>query len=388
MKQIFLDYAAATPIAPEVLKAMQPYFSEEFYNPSASYQAGRNARQALENARASAARNLGVRPAEIIFTAGGTEANNLALQGIMRQYPGGELLISSIEHDSVREPARLFKHKEISVSPQGIVDLDKLSGAINDNTVMISLIFVSNELGTIQPLREVANLFEKLRRQRLKKGNELPLVLHTDAAQAPNYLDLQVSRLGVDMMSVNGGKIYGPKQTGFLYIRRGIKLAPLILGGGQESNLRSGTENVAGAVGLVTALDLAKKLRSAEQTRARELREDFISALNEKIPKARINGSSKNQSPHIISLTIPGIDNERLMIQLDEEGVQVATGSACSASSREPSHVLSAIGMNPKDAHSTLRISLGRQTTEVDVRRAAELIYKFASVSKLPKALY
>jgi cysteine desulfurase len=213
MKRIYLDYAAATPMTPEVLKAMEPYFSQKFYNPSASYLAARAARQDLNQARAAVARPLGARPAEIIFTAGATEANNLAIQGIMRQFPDGEVLVSAIEHESVLEPAGLFQPKLIPVDGEGLIILNKLSNLISDNTVLISVMLVNNELGTIQPLHEVAGLVKETLQKRLAKGNKTPLYLHTDAAQAANYLDLHTSRLGIDLMSLNGGKIYGPKQS-------------------------------------------------------------------------------------------------------------------------------------------------------------------------------
>ena len=237
MREIYLDYAAATPLDPHVLKAMQPYYSSNFQNPSATYLAGRKTRQDLEKARAKVANLLGAKPAEIIFTAGGTEANNLAIQGIMREYPGAEILTSSIEHDSVLEPAGLFNQKIIAVNKKGVIELGKLPKMISPKTVLICVMLVNNELGTIQPIKEVAQLIGEIRKKRAIDGNKLPLWLHTDAAQAPNYLDLHVSRLGVDLMMLNGGKIYGPKQSGVLYIRAGVKLMPLILGGGQLAGL-------------------------------------------------------------------------------------------------------------------------------------------------------
>src|SRR5579862_3657095 len=254
MKPIYLDYAAATPMDAEVIKAMQPYFADKFYNPSATYLAGRGVRKDVESARQSVAIQLGARPAEVIFTAGATEANNLAIQGIMREYPESEVLVSAIEHESVLEPARLFKVKEIPVTPQGIVDLQKLEKLITPKTVLVSVMLVNNELGTVQPISEIAKILNK---SSILRKNGWPLYLHTDGAQAGNYLDLHVSRLGVDLMSINSGKIYGPKQSGVLYVKAGTRLRPLIVGGGQEFGLRSGTENVAAAIGLAKALKIA-----------------------------------------------------------------------------------------------------------------------------------
>lgn len=377
MKTIYLDYAAATPMDPKVLAAMAPYFSQKFHNPSSIYLAGRDARQALEEARLSVARNLGAKPAEIIFTAGATEANNLAIQGIMRSFPEAQILVSSIEHESVLAPAALFNCREVGVDAKGRLDLQKLEAMVSDKTVLVSVGLVNNEIGTIQPLSDISKILNKLRKLRGPKGQ--PLYLHSDCAQAPNYFDMHLSRLGVDLLSINGGKIYGPKQSGALYIRAGVQLQPLIVGGGQESNLRSGTENVAGAVGLATALSLAQEKRHSEAKQVSELRQQFIAGLEKNIPAAVVNGPAKHSAPHIVSATFAGFDNERLMMELDEQGIQLATGSACSASSDEPSHVLAAIGLGDKAAHSTLRFSFGRATTEADIAKTLKTLRELTS---------
>jgi len=374
MKQIYLDYAAATPMDPSVIKAMEPYFSDKFHNPSAIYLAGRAARQGFEDARASIAQNLGARPAEITFTAGATEANNLAIQGIMRNFRGGEVLVSAIEHESVLAPAKLFEYREIPVSTQGIVDTQKLEKMIGPRTVLVSVGLVNNEIGSIQPLRAIAEILRQVRKLRGPKG--LPLYLHSDAAQAPNYFDLHVSRLGVDLLTINGGKIYGPKQSGALYVRGDLELQPLILGGGQENGLRPGTENVAAAVGLAAALSYAQSKRGAEAKRVARLRRLFIETLEKFSLKAIVNGSSKHCAPHILNVTFPGMDNERLMMELDEHGLQAATGSACNASSDEPSYVLSAIGLDDGAARSSLRFSFGRQTSESDIKYTLKTLFQ------------
>jgi cysteine desulfurase len=373
-KQIYLDYAASTPLDPNVLAAMQPYFSEKFYNPSATYLAARSVRQDLNEARASIAHWLGAKPAEIYFTAGATEANNLAITGIMSQFPYSDALVSSIEHDSVIAPAGQFNSNKIACTSEGVIDLKDLEKKITSRTVLISVMLVNNELGTIQPIREVASLISKVRKNRLKTSNNVPLYLHTDAAQAANYLDLHVARLGVDLMSINGGKIYGPKQTGVLFVKAPIVLKSLIVGGGQEHNLRSGTENVPGFIGLAKALEISQQIHEKETDRLRGLREVLIGELAKNILNTQINGSPKHQSPHILHMTFPGADNERLMMELDERGVQVAVGSACSAASTEPSHVLRAIGMSDDLARSSLRFSFGRQTTQKDVLKTAQLL--------------
>jgi len=371
MKRIYLDYAAATPLSQEALDAMLPYFSEKFYNPSATYIAARAVKNDLDKIRAQVAAILEAKLAEIVFTAGATEANNLAIQGVMRQFPAGELLVSAIEHESVMAPAELFSATKIPVDSNGILILNKLSNLINDNTVLISVMLVNNELGTIQPLREISIIIQQVLEERHLKGNKLPLYLHADAAQAGNYLDLHVSRLGVDLMSLNGGKLYGPKQSGCLFIKAGIKLTPQILGGGQEFNLRSGTQNVAATAGFAAALKLASENRAKEYRRIQELRGGFEAALIKQLPKSVLNGSVKHRAPHLLSLTINGSDNERLMMELDERGIECAIGSACSASSEQPSHVLSAIGLNEQQARSTLRFSLGKNTTKSQLEMTA-----------------
>lgn len=380
MKSIYLDYAAATPIDKKVLAAMEPFFGQQFYNPSAIYLAGRATRQALEDARASIAQNLGARPAEITFTAGATEANNLAVQGIMRNFPGGEVLVCSMEHESVLAPAKLFKYRQIPVSAQGIVDKQQLEKMVSPATTLVSVGLVNNEIGSVQPLREISKILTRQKFQRnyrrASKSKALPLLLHSDAAQAPNYFDLHVSRLGVDLLTINGGKIYGPKQSGALYVRGGLKLQPLILGGSQENGLRPGTENVAGAIGLAAAFTLAQEKRNGENRRLTELRHLFIDAIAKSIPEAIVNGSPKHCAPHIVSVTFGGVDNERLMMELDERGIQAATGSACNASSDKPSHVLAAIGCGDGAIRSSLRFSFGRQTTENDIKYTLKTLFQ------------
>jgi cysteine desulfurase len=378
-KIIYLDYAAATPMDPRVREAMEPFFADNFYNPSAIYLAAKDAKKALEDARASIAKCLGVRPAEIYFTAGATEANNLAIQGIVRRFPEGEILVSAIEHESVLAPAELFAHKLIPAGPKGIVDLEKLPKLITDKTALISVMLINNELGTIQPIREIIEIIKSVRKERLAKNNKLPLYLHTDAAQAGNFIELKAARLGVDLMSINGGKIYGPKQSGVLYVNAKVQIKPLILGGGQERGLRSGTENVAGAVGLAKALEIAQAKRNGESMRLTKLRKLFAGAVAETSAEAVISGHLKHQAPHILHVTFPSKDNERLMMELDEAGVICAIGSACSASNDEPSHVLKAIGLSEQDARASLRFSLGRETTESDIQKTIEILKSLLS---------
>jgi cysteine desulfurase len=380
--KIYLDYAAATPMDPEVVKAMQPYWLDNSFNPSATYLSARHVRQEHAESRQKIAGLLGAQAAEIIFTAGATEANNLAIQGVMDQYPKAELLVSAIEHESVLEPARRYKHQEIPVNEQGLILLNKLSNLINDKTVLVSVMLVNNELGTIQPLKEIANIVSHVRRARKAQPKSLPIYLHTDAAQAGNYLDLHVSRLGVDLMVINGGKLYGPKQSGILFIKAGTQLKPLIVGGGQEFGMRSGTENVAAAAGMAKALELAQKNHVMESKRVGDLRKMFEAGLREAMPAATVNGSKHHRAAHLSSVTFPGHDNERLMMEIDEAGIMCAVGSACSASREEASHVLSAIGLSHGQSRATLRFSLGKFTTQAHIQKTLMELARLTAINR------
>lgn len=374
-RNVYLDYAAATPVDPKVMSVMQTYFTDDFYNPSALYLASQKVSKDIETARSSVAHQLGAKSEEIIFTAGGTEANNLAIAGVMRQYPGGHMLVSAIEHESVLKPAAQFDTEEVRVRPDGRIDLIDLEKKITKKTVLISVMYANNEIGTIQPIRELAKIVEKVRVERKKQGNTRPLYLHTDACQAANYLDLHVHRLGVDLMTLNGGKIYGPKQSGVLYKAANVNLQPLILGGGQEKGFRSGTESVANVMGFAKALQIAQEMRQSEGQRLEELQRQFIN-LAEKIAGVTVNGSVDYRLPNNVHITIEGQDNERLLMVLDECGIQCATGSACSASNEEVSHVLHAIGLSDKQAQSSLRFSMGRGTKKDDIVYTVENLQK------------
>ena len=358
-RPIYLDHAAATPLDPAVAEAMAPYLTENFYNPSAIYGPARAVRSALETARTQAAHWLGARGSEIIFAAGGTEANNLAIHGVMRQYPKANMVVSAIEHESVLAPARHYDCRTVAVDGDGRLDLDDLRAKIDDKTALVSIGYANNEIGTVQPLREIAKVIAEKRTGRGK----LPLIFHTDACQAGNYLDLHTARLGVDLMTLDGSKIYGPKQSGCLYVRSGTRLEPLIDGGHQERGLRGGTENVAGDIGFAAALELVQKARHEESARLQKLQASFFQGIEESITGALINGSRKYRLPNNIHLTIPGQDNERLLIQLDEAGILAAAGSACNASDQRPSEVLKAIGLSDAEARSSLRFAMGQTTT-------------------------
>lgn len=378
---IYLDHAAATPVDDAVLRVMLPYYQSQFYNPSATYTAARSVHKALDAARSSVAHWLGARANEIVFTAGGSEANNLAIHGIMRQFPGADMVVSAVEHESVLHAAAHYTCQQVSVNPDGRIDVEKLKAAISDSTVLVSVMYANNEVGTVQPIKDIALMVQSIKTARRKNGNTLPLYLHTDACQAANYLDMQVARLGVDMMTLNGGKIYGPKQSGALCVKAGLALTPLIDGGGQEHGLRSGTENVAQAVGFAAALDQAQTMRHQESERLATLQQHFYQTLAQRIPSSIVNGSLKFRLPNNVHVTLPGADNERLLFALDEQGILAAAGSACSASDEEPSHVLKAMGVSDDDAQASLRFTMGRDTTEQMIDQTVEALSSLYQIS-------
>jgi cysteine desulfurase len=362
-KRVYLDYAAATPLDPQILQVMQPFLEDRFANPSCLYSEGRAAKQALEQARKTVAQQLGARAGEIVFTASGTEAINLAIQGVTKALPEGIVLAASTEHQAVLANISALgeRGKLFPVKKNGRVNRDQLVKAISDQVVLICLAQVNSELGTIQPLSDVAALVEEIRRDRLKRRVSRPLYLLSDSSAAAGQVSLQVSRLGVDLMALNGAKLYGPKGSAALYIKSGVQIAPVLLGGGQERGLRSGSEAVAQAVGLAKALEVAEALRPAEQKRLARLKVLLLKEL------AAIQGLVINNTqhvvPNILNFRIEGQSGEDLLYRLDAAGFAVATGAACSAAADGPSHVLLALGLSPGQANSSLRISLGRSTT-------------------------
>lgn len=373
-KKIYLDYAAATPVDERVLGAMLPYFEDKFYNPSATYLSAKKVAGDIIAARGRVAHWLGSKPAEIIFTAGGSEANNLAIQGVMNQLKDANVVVSGIEHESVLAPAHLYACREAPVTADGLVKLEELKKLIDDKTALVSVMYANNEVGSIQPIRQIAKIISEVKKDRQSRNVDMPLYFHADAAQAANYLNLHVNRLGVDLMTLNGGKIYGPKQSGVLFVGAWVGINPLIFGGGQERGLRSGTENIPGVVGLAKALDLAQSGRDKETKRLQNLQKEFISLLKQYLPDVVINGSLKHRLPNNVHVTLPGSDNERLLFALDEAGIMAAAGSACSASSEEASHVLAAMGLTKEEAYSSLRFTMGRKTTLKDVEQTVKTL--------------
>ena len=365
MKTVYLDHAATTPLDEEVLSRMLPYFGERYGNPSSMHGSGRRAARAIGDARERVARAIGASPDEVIFTGSGTESDNLALIGAARAYrsSGKRIVISAIEHKAVTEAAGALEREgfEVTVAPvdtRGMIDVAAVAALVRDDTVLVSVMLANNEIGTVLP---VAELSEALRERRKKTG--FPRI-HTDACQAAGHLELNVAELGVDFLTLNGSKVYGPKGVGVLYRRRDARLSPLLVGRRQESGARAGTESVPLIVGVALALEKAERLREREAARLSRLRNFFIAELRARIPSVIVNGHPTRCLPHIVHLTVPGIEGESMVLMLDEAGVEAATGSACSANDLRPSHVLVATGQSDENVHGSVRFSLGRGTTE------------------------
>ena len=370
---IYLDHAAATPLDPAVYDVMRPFLEQQFANPSSLYQAARESRVAVEAARHTISSLLGAKPTEIVMTSGGTEGDNLAIQGVLRAHPGAHWVTTAIEHDAVLAVARGLTSAGhpvtvVNVGASGIARAEQVASAITDETVLVSIMLANNEIGTIQPVAAIAALIAAIGTDRAARGVSRPLYLHSDAVQAAGYLDLQVSRLAVDLLTLNGSKIYGPKGIGALYIRHGTTIAPLMFGGGQERGRRSGTENVAAIVGLGKALSVNSSLRASESRRLSALRDKLIHGVLDLIPGVKINGDVRRRLPNNVNLTIPGAEGEAMVLYLDKAGFMASTGSACSTGSLDPSHVLLAIGRSADEANSSLRLTLGRGTTDAHVQ--------------------
>ena len=376
---IYLDYAAATPVDEKVIEAAMPYLSDKFYNPSSVYLASRAIKDDLLAARQEIAHWLGTRSSEIIFSAGATEANNIAIYGVMSQSSDSNIVVSSVEHESVIAPASNFECRVVGVDSSGRVKLTELISKIDEKTRLVSVIYANNEIGTVQHLMEISKIIKSEIGSRLDKGIKTPLYLHTDASQAANFLDLHVNKLGVDMMTINGAKIYGFKQSGALYVRAGIKLNSYIFGGGQERSLRSGTENTASAIGLAKALHLAQVMRKQEVKRLTKLNSSMMEGLDRSIDDIEFLGHKKHRIPSIVSVIVNGVDGERVVMMLDEAGIKAATGSACSANKAGASSVVKALGKSENQANSTLRFSMGKHSTLDDVEKLIEVLPEIVS---------
>ena len=405
-----MDHAAAAPMDKRVKKAMEPFWMKNFGNPNALYKEGLIARNAVETAREDVAKVLGARAKEIIFTAGGTESDNLAIFGVARgnldiECPSGHsmskwhIITTKFEHHAVLNTCKFLEKKGfevtyLDVGKEGIVNPKDVAKELKPETILVSIMYANNEIGTVQPIREIAKMIRNFKKKNIGSAKQnfsrftLPRrwrapdasqnfasprlnatfpLFHTDACQTPGYLDLNVERLGVDLLTINGSKIYGPKGIGLLYVKDGVKLQPLLYGGEQERKLRPGTENVPAIVGLAEALKIADKDREKESARLIKLRDYFIGRLFNEIPKTVLNGHPTQRLPNNINVSLLDAEGESIVLYLDEAGVACSTGSACTSESLEPSHVILAIGKPHAYAHGAMRFSLGRSTTKKDI---------------------
>ena len=366
---IYLDHAAGTPLEPKVLAAMMPYFSDDFYNPSAPYAPAIMVRRAYEAAKDTIGRAIGARGDDIIITAGATESINLAFSSI-----GGHIITANIEHHAVLAAAKQFDHTIVEADIRGVVSAESVKAVIRPNTRLVSIALANNEVGTIQPLRDIAEVVKKERDARLARGDRTPIYLHSDASQGVGQLDVNVARLGVDLLTLNAAKVYGPKQVGLLWSAPFVELKPYIVGGGQERGIRSGTENVAGAIGFAKAMELADEHRGYESKRLMKLRDSLQKKLVAAFPKAVLSGHQRHRLAGHLHISFPGLDAERVLFGLENRNVLVATGSACAANKGTRSHVLNAIGLAPEVADGSLRLTLGHGSNEKNCAEAAEAI--------------
>lgn len=366
---IYLDHAAATPLDEQVLEAMTPYLTSKFYNPSSPYLPALEVRRQYNAAKDRLAQTFGARGDEVVMTAGATESINLALASI-----GGHIVTSEIEHHSVLKTAERFNHSLVKANSKGLINPDDIKKAIRPDTRIVSIALVNNELGTIQPLAAIAKIVKDERQRRLELGDATPIYLHSDASQGAGLIDIHVARLGVDLLTLNAGKVYGPKQVGLLWVKPGVELSPVVSGGGQERGLRSGTENVAGVIGFAAALEMATAKRNSETKRLMTLRDNLQKSLTDRFEQAVISGSKKRQLANFLHISFPGLDAERLIFRLEARGVMVATGSACAANMGTRSHVLNSIGMEPAVADGSLRITLGKLSNEDNMTKASQIL--------------
>jgi len=361
VKTVYFDHAATTPVDERVLEAMLPYFSERFGNASEVHTSGRLGRQGLDRARAQVATSLGAHEREIVFTAGGTESDNLAIVGLLQLQEPAHLVVGAIEHPAVIESAKFLQKLgwEVAFVPverDGTVTAEAVRAAMRPDTRLVSVMLANNVVGTIQPIREIA-----------AAAHEGGAVMHTDAVQAVGSVPIDVEDLGVDMLSLSGHKLYAPKGIGALFVRRGTKVKPVLHGGGQERGLRSGTENVAGAVGLGAALEIANADLPATVAHVTALRERLFAGILQSVPEVAALGHRTERLPGNVCVSVRYIEGESMILKLDAAGIAASSGSACASQSLEPSHVILAMGYDPVTAHGSLRLSLGRENTDAEV---------------------
>lgn len=367
-KVIYLDHAATTPVHPEVMPVMLPFFGYHYGNPHSIHSLGSKPRQALEEARAQVAALIGAQPSEIVFTSGGTEADNLAIQGIARARRGGHIITSAVEHHAVLNTCAFLETQGFAVSYLGVdgkgrVDPGAVAKAIREDTILISIMHANNEVGTIQTLEAIGRI-----------ARERGVPFHTDAVQSAGKIPIDVEALRIDLLSLASHKLYGPKGVGALYVRTGVDIAPLVYGGGHEGGLRSGTEDIAGIIGFGRACMVAQRDLGANMLRVKDLRDCLEHMIGERIPGIRINGDSQMRLPHTLSVTFEGLEAESIVIALDAAGICASAGAACTSTAVTPSHVLTAMGLQTHLAFATVRFSLGWENTETEIERTVDAL--------------
>jgi len=384
MKKVYLDYAATTPCDPEVIKAMEPYFFDKFGNASSIHAYGQEAKAAIEDAREKVASFLGAKPDEIVFTSGGTESDNFALEGVAYalQKKGNHIITTAIEHHAVGEPCKFlekqgFKVSYVGVDKYGLVSPEDINKAITDKTILISVMHANNEIGTIQPIAEIGKI-----------ARDKGIYFHTDAVQTVGHIPVNVDELNVGLLSLSSHKFYGPKGAGALYIRKGTRLMRFLHGGDQEKGRRASTHNTPGIVGLGKAIELCKEKMEGEEKFQSSLRDKLIKGIPDKIPEAYLNGHPDERLPNNVNFSIKYIEGESILLSLDMLGIAASTGSACTSSSLEPSHVLLALGLSHEIAHGSLRITLGRWTKEEDINYLLEHLPKIVEKLRAMSPLY
>ncbi len=371
MQRIYLDHAATTATDPMVVKEMEIYFSQKYGNPNSIHSFGQETRQAIEEARKKVAHLIGAEPSEIIFTSGGTEADNHAIKGVAwaNQKKGKHIITSQIEHHAVLHSCRFlekqgFKVTYLPVDKYGLIDPEELEKTINDQTILITIMHANNEIGTIEPIKEISEIARR-------RG----IYFHIDAVQTVGHIPIKVKELGVDMLSMSGHKFYGPKGVGALYLKKGVKIFPLIDGGGQEKNRRASTENVPGIIGMGKAAELAEeRLKQGEEDRIAIMRDKLIKGISERVENVHLNGHPTKRLPGNVNFCFEFVEGESILLNLDMEGIAASSGSACTSGSLEPSYVLLAIGLPHEIAHGSLRLSLGKENTEDEVDYVLEVL--------------
>lgn len=390
MERIYLDYAATTPTHPEVIAAMQPYFFDHFGNPSSIHSFGQEGRKALEEARDKIANLIGAKSGEIVFTSGGTEADNFALEGIAfaNEYKGNHIITSLIEHHAITECCKFLEKRgfEITYLPvdkYGLIDPQDVKKLVTDKTILISVMHANNEIGTIEPIAEIGKTIREINENRKSR-----IYFHSDAVQTFGHLPINVDELGVDLLSMSAHKLYGPKGVGALYIREGTRMVSFLHGGDQEKKRRASTENVPGIVGFGKAVEIAKAEMKEEAGRVRTLRDKLIRGILEKIEYVHLSGHPTQRLPNNVNVCIEFVEGESMLISLDMKGVAASTGSACSSASLKPSHVLLAIGISPELAQGSLRFTLGKWTTEEEIDYVLEVLPQIVSRLRSMSPLY